>query len=240
VHRPTEDVRSVEAAAWNAEYRSGRYDGEPRLAFVDEILDVAYNQQLLGANGLYIGCGNGRNYVPLVAGGLDLVGLDISEVAIEQLAARLPDRQDRLIHGTLEALPAGAAYPIVIGIQVFQHGDQRRAHQHVRNAQARVAPGGLFCIRVNASSTDLAFEHEIVERDPSGSYTVRYLAGPKAGLDVHFFALSELGDLFAGFQPIVPLRLSTTWRKPPAVGQWSQWEAIWRKPDAGRLTTSRP
>ncbi len=40
--------------------------------------------------GLYIGCGNGRNYLPLAAAGLDLTGLDISAPAITQLTARAP------------------------------------------------------------------------------------------------------------------------------------------------------
>ena len=227
---PRQQVNRAEADAWNAEYSAGRYAGEPPLPFVDDILQAARGQHLIGAEGLYIGCGNGRNYIPLVARGLDLVGLDISEAAIEQLAARLPDRRHRLVCGTLESLPSAAVYPIVIGIQVFQHGDQRRAHQHINAAQARVAEGGLFCIRVNASSTDLEFEHEVIERDQGGGYTVRYLAGPKSGLEVHFFALGELVELVGGFEPVLPLRLSTTWRKPPAHGQWSQWEAIWRKP----------
>ena len=41
----------------------------------------------------------------LVAGGLDLTGLDISAAAIAQLAARIPDRRDLLIHGDLSSLP---------------------------------------------------------------------------------------------------------------------------------------
>jgi SAM-dependent methyltransferase len=228
--RPPDDIHSPEADAWNVEYSAGRYDGEPPLPFVDQILEAARAEHLLGAIGLYVGCGNGRNYVPLVAGGLDLVGIDISGVAIQQLAARLPHRRNRLIHGTIDSLQAGRQFAIVIGIQVFQHGDEWRAHEHVRLAQSRVAPRGLFCIRVNAECTDLEFEHDIVDRNPGGGYTARYLDGPKSRLDVHFFALRELVELFDGFEPVVPPRLSTTWREPPRRGQWSQWEAIWRRP----------
>lgn len=60
--------------------------------------------------GLCVGCGNGRNYLPLVDGGLDLTGLDISAAAITQLTARAPDRRDRLVHGDLSALPAAVTY----------------------------------------------------------------------------------------------------------------------------------
>jgi SAM-dependent methyltransferase len=117
------------AAAWDAEYAAGRYVGEPPVAFTRDILAAARQAGL--TRGLYIGCGNGRNYLPLVVGGLDLTGLDISATAIAQLSARAPGR---LVHGDLSELPATAAYPPVIGIQVFQHGDRAAAHAHIRAA----------------------------------------------------------------------------------------------------------
>jgi Methyltransferase domain len=163
------------ATAWDAQYRAGRYRHEPPVAFTRDILAAARAAGL--AHGLYVGCGNGRNYLPLVAGGLDLTGLDISATAIAQLGASAPDRRHRLVCGDLAVLPAGAMYPLVIGIQVFQHGDRAAAHAHIRAAQA-----------------------------------------------------AQLRRLFASqFTPVLPLRLHRTRRVPPAPGQWSQWEAIWRK-----------
>jgi hypothetical protein len=177
-----------------------------------------------------LGSCNGRNYLPLVAGRLDLTGLDISAAAIAQLADRAPGRRDRLICGDLTALPPGAAWPLVIGIQVFQHGDRATTHAHIRAAQQRATPGGLFCLRVNATGTDLWPGHEVTEHNPDGGITVRYLAGAKQGLLVHFFTATELDALFASqFAPVLPLRVQRTWRAPPQPGQWSQWEAIWRK-----------
>jgi hypothetical protein len=38
-----------------------------------------------------------------VASGFDLVGLDLSPVAIAQLAERMPERRDRLVVGDLSA-----------------------------------------------------------------------------------------------------------------------------------------
>ena len=222
------DLRTGAAAAWDVEYAAGRYRDEQPLPFVGDILAAARAQRLLGEVGLYVGCGNGRNYLPLVRGGLDLVGLDVSATALAQLLAHAPERRARLIHGDLAALPAGATYPIVIGIQVFQHGDRATAHEHVRAAQRRLAPGGLFCLRVNAVGTDLEYGHELRERDSGGGFTIRYNAGPKAGLDVRFFAESELDELFADYVPVHGPRLAQTWRVPRTRGQWSQWEAIWR------------
>jgi SAM-dependent methyltransferase len=224
------DPAPAAAAAWDAEYAAGRYAGEPPVAFTADILAAARQAGL--ASGLYIGCGNGRNYLPLVAGGLDLTGLDVSGAAITQLAARAPGRRDRLIHGDLSALPATAAFPLVIGVQVFQHGDRTTAHRHIRAAQQRLMPGGLLCLRVNATATDVWPRHQVTEHHHDGSFTVRYLAGPKQGLSIHFFTSAELGRLFAdGFTPVLSPRLQQTRRDPPQPGQWSQWEAIWRKRD---------
>jgi SAM-dependent methyltransferase len=216
------------AAAWDAEYDGGRYRDEPPVAFTRGILAAA--RQAGVTRGLYVGCGNGRNYLPLAAAGLDLTGLDISTAAIAQLAARAPGRRDRLICGDLTALPPGATWPLVIGIQVFQHGDRAAAHDHIRAAQHRATRGGLFCLRVNAAGTDIWPEHEVTAREADGALTVRYLAGPKQGLLIHFFTATELDALFADrFAPVMPLRVQRNPRTPPQPGQWSQWEAIWRK-----------
>ena len=224
----SDSAPAAAAGAWDAEYAAGRYAGEPPVTFTRDILAAARKARL--TKGLYVGCGNGRNYLPLVAGGLDLTGLDISAAAISQLGTRAPDRRDRLVHGDLAALPAAASYPVVIGIQVFQHGDRATAHAHIRAAQRRVAPGGLFCLRVNATATDVWPGHEVTEHHPDGGFTVRYDAGPKQGLLIHFFTAAELDALFAdGFTPVLPPRLWQSRRDPPQPGQWSQWEAIWRK-----------
>jgi hypothetical protein len=217
-----------EAEAWDDQYRNGRYVGEPPVAFVKDILEASRAANLSDQSGVYIGCGNGRNYVPLLAGGLDLVGLDTSRVAITQLAERLPDRRSKLIVGDISALSADARFAVVIGIQVFQHGNRGCAHEHIQAAQDRVARGGLFCLRVNAIGTDVEQEHEQTELGVDRGYTIRYLQGPKSGLDVHFFSESELALLFDGWNPVLALRPQVTWREPPGRGQWTQWEAIWK------------
>jgi hypothetical protein len=76
------DLRSGAATAWDVEYAAGRCRDEPSLPVVADILAAVRAQRLLGQVGLYAGCGNGRNYLPLVAGGLDLVGIDVSAEAL--------------------------------------------------------------------------------------------------------------------------------------------------------------
>jgi hypothetical protein len=216
------------ARAWDAEYAEGRYSGEPPVAFVDDIVLAA---KYAGVDrGLYIGCGNGRNYGPLTEAGLDLVGLDISATAIAQLAARFPARRDQLIAGDLSALPAGERFPLVAAIQVLQHGTREEAHRLLADSFSRVATGGLFAVRVNAVGTDLHLAHEVTERHVDGAFSIRYLDGPKAGLNVHFWAARELDATLsrAGFTPLLELRAQATWRLPRDRGLWLQWEGIYR------------
>ncbi|HEY3504209.1 MAG TPA: class I SAM-dependent methyltransferase [Actinocatenispora sp.] len=211
------------ATAWDDEYARGRYRHEPPVPFVDDILAAARAHHL--TSGLYVGCGNGRNYLPLVAGGLDLTGLDISRTALDQLAERRPGA--RLHHGDLATLPPGG-YDVVVGIQVFQHGTAAETRAHVRAAAERVAPGGLLCVRVNALGTDIWPAHDVIE-DGDGR-TVRYTAGPKSGLAIHFFAADELrAAVGPGFREILPLRRDSTVRPDPAHGRWCQWEAVWHR-----------
>jgi hypothetical protein len=105
------------AARWDEQYRAGRYVGEPAVAFSHVIAQTIRSLSVDGP-GLYIGCGNGRNYVPLVEQyGLDLVGLDISPTAIEALRGRMPERANQLIHGNVSTLPDEMTFSAVIGIQ---------------------------------------------------------------------------------------------------------------------------
>jgi hypothetical protein len=216
------------ASSWDAEYSAGRYRDEAPVDFGHDILATAHRYKL--SDGLYIGCGNGRNLLPLADAGLDLIGLDVSAEAIAQLRRRRPALAAQLVVGDLSALPAQARYDVVIGIQVFQHGIRREAHRHLGAAAYRVSPGGLLCIRVNATETEVVQPHERLEDDEDGSFTVRYTSGPKAGLDVHFFTGTELGAIVgSGFDAVLAPRLHATTRSAPESGKWSQWEAIWRR-----------
>ena len=217
------------ARAWDAEYAAGRYAGEPPVGFVADI--VAAARDAGNGRGLYIGCGNGRNFIPLIEAGLDLTGLDISATAIAQLAARLPERRDRLVTGDLSALAPGQRFPLVVAIQVMQHGTRDEVHDLLAESLHRVAAGGLYAIRVNAAGTDVHPAHDVIERDADGSYSVRYLAGPKAGLSVHFWAARELDGVIsaAGLAPVLALRPQATWRPAREQGLWLQWEGIYRR-----------
>jgi SAM-dependent methyltransferase len=221
---------SSAASRWDEEYRDGRYDDEPPVAFVRDIIEAVRTHRPTTDVGLYIGCGNGRNFVCLTEAGLDLVGLDISRTALDQLSARLPAGAARLIHGDLAALPQGVTFGTVIGIQVFQHGTGAEACEHVRAAIDLLVPGGLFCVRVNAVGTEIEYAHRVLADSAVSGLTVRYEDGPKRGLVIHFFARAEIEHLMTRLVPILPLRIQRTIRQDPSAGHWDQWEGIWQLP----------
>jgi hypothetical protein len=47
--------------------------------------------------------------------------------------------------------------------QVFQRGTAAAAAAHIRAAGARVSPGSIFAIRVNAIGTDVYPAHRVIE-----------------------------------------------------------------------------
>ena len=217
------------ALRWDAEYRGGRYADEAPLPFVMEILAALEGEPTARKGiGLYVGCGNGRNYLPLVDAGLRLYGLDLSLEALRQLAARrsapLP-----LICADFRGW-GGGGLSYLVAIQVFQHGTAADVATYFATVKAVLRPGGLFFLRVNSASTQVFHAHTVVERSARGGRTVRYDAGPKEDLAVHFFSRNELTDLTRdGFEPVMPPREQIIPRPPPQTGFWAQWEAIWRR-----------
>jgi hypothetical protein len=125
----------------------------------------------------------GENYIPLVEGGLDLIGLDISGEAISQLRKRLPETTEQLVHGDLRTLPSGHTYAVVIGIQVFQHGSRREAHANVALAQRFVAPGassasGSMPLEPTFGRLMMPSKSRPMEVSPSATWRDRRAASP--------------------------------------------------------------
>jgi SAM-dependent methyltransferase len=219
------------AIRWDAEYRNGRYAEDPPLPFVGEILAALENEPVARDGlGLYIGCGNGRNYLPLLDGGLRIVGLDLSLEALRQLAVRRPAVSLPLVCGDFRSFTHARGLGYIVAIQVFQHGMAADVATYFANVKASLRPGGLFFLRVNSASTQVFRRHTVLERNARGGTTIRYDAGPKEGVAVHFYAREELTDLTRdGFDEVVAPREQIIVRTPPETGFWAQWEAIWRR-----------
>lgn len=226
----------VAAAArfWDSAYAQGRFLDLPPDPMVDRILAAARDglPEASGRAGVCVGVGNGRNFLPLVDGGLDLVGLDVSAVGLDAIRDRRPDLGDRLVHGELSALPQGERFPVVIGLNVFHHGDRDTAHALIRAGLERVIPGGLFAIRVMAVGTTPSLPHDVVSREADGSVTIRYQVqeadtGP---LHSHLFGGDSLAELLDGWTAVEKLHTNDVDVATGQTGRWLCWEGIYRRP----------
>lgn len=221
---------TVLSRCWNDLYRGGRYAEEPPLRFASEILATLRGDPAGDGRGLYVGCGNGRNFAPLAHAGLHLTGLDVSEVALQGLAARIPGGRERLIHGDFQSFEPAGAFDYLIAIQVLQHGAQQDVAAHFRRVASLVKPGGLFFVRVNSTRAEIFFASRPLDENEWGGFSVECLEGAKAGQPVHFFSEAELlalaGDAFA---VVAGPREVLEVRPYPRSGRWAQWEAVFRR-----------
>lgn len=217
--------------SWNTVYLPGnKYIDEPPVTFTKTILDTLKREELLQGEGLYIGCGNGRNFIPLVEEGLELIGLDISDIALQQIADRKPELRDKLVHSSFEEYKPTTLFDYIIAIQVFQHGNYEELRRNFQKVALLLKPGGLFFLR-NRSSDSLAIEkYKVIEETPYGGLTVKFLTGSKTGLEIHYLSEGEIDQLpKIRLEPMItPYKVKSP-RKSPESGEMVHWEGIWRK-----------
>ena len=128
------------------------------------------------------------------------------------------------------AYEAERPFAYLIAIQVFQHGDDDDIARYFARAAATLRSGGLFFLRVNSSATEVYHSHTVLARNALGGFTIRYDAGPKAGLPIHFYSREELlARTRAAFELVGEPRHDVIHRVPPQTGSWAQWEVIWRR-----------
>ena len=214
------------ADAWDAEYRSGRYDGEPPVAFANQIVEfLAERPAHRNGEGLYVGCGNGRNYIMLSKAGLNIIGLDASVVGLRQIAGKEPWLAPRL--ACCDFLDyAGGPFRYLISMQAFQHGTRSTAEAYFQKTAHVLVSGGILFLRVNSSDTDVLHQHRVTE-ESGGGFTVLYEGGPKRGLHVHFFSSGELEALIhSNDMRIVGAPKKVTTERSGGRGTWSQWEIV--------------
>ena len=215
---------------WDAEYESGRYANEEPVRFVKTIVSMLEGSGR-SLRGLYVGCGNGRNYVPLASSGLNILGIDISAAAIGDLSRRHPSFSGRLLCKSLADFEPRGLFDYIVAIQVFQHGTESEVSKHFDRVSCLLKAGGLLFLRVNSASTEICLRHTVVEKNMHGGLTVRYDEGSKRGLDIHFFSQAELEAhlLRRGFRIVSGPSEDSVLRAPPKTGTWSQWEIVSEK-----------
>ena len=223
---------SLISQRWNEEYQKGRYDHAKPIRFITKIKDTLQKNQgdHTKGIGLYVGCGNGRNYIPLVDSGMNVLGIDISQVAIDELTQKIPRRSDKLACTDFLDFHSAKLLDYIIAIQVFQHGAEKTVARYFEKAFEMLKHGGLLFLRVNSESTQIYFKHSVIEHNSFGGLTVKYNEGPKKDLNTHFFSRKELEHVLCkNFQYLSKPHEDSASRLPPKTGTWSQWELVLKK-----------
>lgn len=150
---------------WDAAFWDDRYRSSPALwsGHVNAVVS-AETADLTTGRALDVGCGEGGDALWLAARGWDVVGVDVSQVALDRAAAHARDtglsgRTSWQLRDLLGWTPPAASYELVV--VCFVHlaaGDRKAAYAGLA---AAVAPGGTLLIAAH-SPLDLG----VVPRPP--------------------------------------------------------------------------
>ncbi len=168
-----------DASFWDERYGASEalWSGHVNAVVRDEVAGLAPGLAL------DVGCGEGGDALWLAEQGWQVVGVDVSQVALDRAAARaaatdLADRTTWELRDLLAWAPPVATYDLVMAAFIHLTTDDRRT---AYNALAEaVAPGGTFLVAAHDPSDlgvvprppypDLFFTAEELARDlPGGS-----------------------------------------------------------------------
>ncbi len=210
---------------WDKAYKSGKYIGDEPIKFTKDIVNLVQLHLPSKAYGFYPGCGNGRNYLPLLDAGLMLEGNDISSQAIQQLKKVRPSAKVEVgdfMKGS------NKTYDYVVSIQLFQHGTFSEVKKFFDKTYQLINDNGLFFLRVNSVNTQIIEDYEVVENTPENGLTILYKTGQKPGQNIHFYSAKEIQKLTADrYKVILPLREEVIYRDNGTY--WVQWETVLQK-----------
>ena len=131
--------------SWNDSYASGGplpWDtGTPDPLLIEMIESGA----LMPGRALEIGCGTGTNAIFLAQRGFDVVGVDISEVAVNKARTRAHERCRFEVIDFLAAAPIGGPFDFVFDRGCFHIFDDERERAHfAQNVSAELVEHGLW------------------------------------------------------------------------------------------------
>jgi SAM-dependent methyltransferase len=158
--------------------------------------DVAYYVRLAELSGgplLEYGVGNGRVALPVARAGVEVVGIDLSEPMLQDLAARLaretPEvrRRVRMVRGDMRHVKLRRRFPLVIApFNVFLHLYTRSdVEEFLARVRAHLAPSGQLVFDVSVPRAD------DLNRDPGKKYRAPRIRHPSSGELVRYAEIFE-------------------------------------------------
>jgi SAM-dependent methyltransferase len=174
----------------------------------DTLLQIAAREWQASARLLDIGCGAGRNALPMARAGWEVMGTDLSLPMLTAAAARVADaglaNRVRLLRASMDQLPfASAGFDFIVAHGIWNLARSgREFRQSVREA-ARVARAGCALFLFTFSRSTLP---ETAEPLPGESFVFTQFSGQPQCFMTEEQIVSELAA--SGFEPdpLLPLR----------------------------------
>ena len=180
---------------WNRVYKSMTNNDSPPLSFTDRIKRNVQHRFKEKGKGLYAGCGDGRNYIPLSQSGLDIIGLDISSEGLNRLARKNPKYAHQLICADFEKFEVNCLFDYIISIQFFHMAVEPKIISYVAKVAQLLKPSGLLFLRATSTGTQITTKHTITEQNTWGGFTIEYTEGEHKGRPIHYFSQVELDQI---------------------------------------------
>jgi SAM-dependent methyltransferase len=140
--------------SWNESYASGQLPwdtGQPEPLLIEFVTSGG----IAPVPALEIGAGTGTNAVWLAEHGFDVLGIDLSPLAVERARAKMKERALSCRFAALDFLaapPPGGPFQFVFDrgcFHVFDEPDERR--RFAANVAAVLAPGGLWLSMIGST-----------------------------------------------------------------------------------------
>lgn len=150
------------------------------------------SEQIPPGPALDIGCGDGRNSLFLARCGFEVMGIDLSEVAIARLREEARRQGLKLIAlvadvRTYEYPPD--QYRLVVANTILDHLEKQEGHQLIESIQQTVMPGGYLFV-TGFTTDDPGYQNFSYPKSSTAQYVKRYFRPGE--LQALFFSMTVL------------------------------------------------
>ena len=161
------------ASPWDGAYRlpgPAPWDiGRPQPSFAALLDEGAVEAPVLD-----VGCGTGEHAILVASRGLDVMGVDVSEAAIERATSKARERGaavEFVRHDALDLPALGRTFRTVIDSGVFHTFDPHDVPGYVASLRAVVEPGGFVHLLCFSERQPGAFgPRRVTERELRSSF----------------------------------------------------------------------
>ena len=155
---------------------------------------------------LDLGCGNGRNAIPLARMGYEVVGMDISEVALKQAGDTLEleneevQKRARFILGSMgQPLPfKNFEFDVVMDITTFDILIKPEEIECHRDEVGRVLKNGGYFLYYDMAEDDL-YSLDLLAKSPDGDKGVIYTP---TGIPFKIYSANDIMEIFDFFEVV--------------------------------------